>query len=117
MVPEPATLDPQKVEGTPNPTYCVTCSKVSSPPALGETLPGVAESWETKDNKHYVFHLRKDAKWSNGDPVTAHDFCLCLPARGGSQDGLSLLLVHGDPDHHQCLRHHRGQEAGRHPWA
>ena len=46
---------------------------VSSGPK-GETLPGVAESWETKDNKHYVFHLRKDAKWSNGDPVTAHDF-------------------------------------------
>ena len=28
---------------------------------------------ETKDNKHYVFHLRKDAKWSTAI-VTAHDF-------------------------------------------
>lgn len=42
--------------------------------ADGNTVPGVAESWETKDNKSYTFHLRKDAKWSNGDPVTAQDF-------------------------------------------
>jgi len=40
----------------------------------GNVIPGVAESWETKDNKTFTFHLRKDAKWSNGDPVTAEDF-------------------------------------------
>ena len=33
------------------------------------------KSWEnTPDFKTWTFHLRKDAKWSNGDPVTAHDF-------------------------------------------
>ncbi len=38
-------------------------------------VPGVAESYEKKDDgKKYVFKLRKDAKWSNGDPVTAKDF-------------------------------------------
>ena len=37
--------------------------------------PGVAESYEmSKDGKTYTFKLRKDAKWSNGDPVTAKDF-------------------------------------------
>lgn len=37
--------------------------------------PGVAERWTiSKDNLTYTFHLRKNAKWSNGDPVTAHDF-------------------------------------------
>jgi len=36
--------------------------------------PAVAESWETEDNQTYIFHLRKDKTWSNGDPVTAHDF-------------------------------------------
>lgn len=36
---------------------------------------GVAEKEEvSKDGKTYTFHLRKDAKWSNGDPVTAKDF-------------------------------------------
>ena len=41
----------------------------------GKLQPGVAESWEnTPDFKTWTFHLRKDAKWSKGDPVTAHDF-------------------------------------------
>lgn len=72
---EPATLDPHKTEGVPESNILRDLFEglVTSGPK-GETLPGVAESWETKDNKHYVFHLRKDAKWSNGDPVTAHDF-------------------------------------------
>jgi oligopeptide transport system substrate-binding protein len=41
----------------------------------GELVPGVAESFTvTPDNKTYTFVLRKDAKWSNGDPVVAGDF-------------------------------------------
>ncbi len=37
--------------------------------------PGMAERWDVApDQKHYTFHLRRDATWSNGDPVTAHDF-------------------------------------------
>lgn len=37
-------------------------------------LPGVAESWQQKSPTTWVFHLRKNAKWSNGEPVTAADF-------------------------------------------
>ena len=41
----------------------------------GSLVPGVATSFEVSpDNKVYTFTLREDAKWSNGDPVTAHDF-------------------------------------------
>lgn len=37
--------------------------------------PGVAERWEAnEDFSEWRFFLRKNAKWSNGDPVTAHDF-------------------------------------------
>lgn len=37
--------------------------------------PGVAERWEVlEDGRVYVFHLRRDAMWSNGDALTAHDF-------------------------------------------
>jgi oligopeptide transport system substrate-binding protein len=37
--------------------------------------PGVAESWDVSpDGTLYTFHLRADAKWSNGAPVTAGDF-------------------------------------------
>ncbi|PTQ57952.1 MAG: Oligopeptide ABC transporter, periplasmic oligopeptide-binding protein OppA [Candidatus Carbobacillus altaicus] len=40
----------------------------------GKTIPGIAESWDVSDDgMKYVFHLR-DAKWSDGQPVTAHDF-------------------------------------------
>ncbi|HIF5593032.1 TPA: peptide ABC transporter substrate-binding protein [Vibrio parahaemolyticus] len=40
----------------------------------GKTIPGIAESWTVNDNNTvYTFHLR-DAKWSNGDAVTAQDF-------------------------------------------
>lgn len=37
--------------------------------------PGVAERWEhSEDFRLWTFHLRQDARWSNGDPVNAHDF-------------------------------------------
>ena len=36
--------------------------------------PGVAERWEiAPDGLSWTFHLRKDVKWHNGDPLTAHD--------------------------------------------
>ncbi len=41
----------------------------------GDPVPGVAESWEISDDgARYTFTLREDARWSNGDPVTAQDF-------------------------------------------
>jgi oligopeptide transport system substrate-binding protein len=41
----------------------------------GEPAPGVAESWQVLDNGlRYRFRLRSNARWSNGDPVTAGDF-------------------------------------------
>ena len=38
-------------------------------------VPGVAERWEVSpDGRTYTFHLRDNANWSNGDPVTSEDF-------------------------------------------
>lgn len=39
----------------------------------GRVVPGVATRWEMTDDKA-TFYLRKDARWSDGKPVTAHDF-------------------------------------------
>ena len=40
----------------------------------GNTIPGIAKSWDVSNNGlTYTFHLR-DAKWANGDKVTAQDF-------------------------------------------
>ena len=44
-----------------------------------KTSAGIAESWDlSSDGKTYTFHLRANAKWSNGDPVTANDFVQIL---------------------------------------
>jgi len=41
----------------------------------GKLVPGVATRFETNDKKNvYTFYLRDDARWSDGKPVTAHDF-------------------------------------------
>lgn len=40
-----------------------------------KATPGMAKSWkESADGKTWTFNLRKGAKWSNGDEVTANDF-------------------------------------------
>jgi ABC-type oligopeptide transport system substrate-binding subunit len=40
-----------------------------------ELIPGAAETWESSaDGRTWTFHLRPGARWSDGTPVTAHDF-------------------------------------------
>jgi oligopeptide transport system substrate-binding protein len=40
-----------------------------------DPIPALAESWEVKEGgTEYIFHLRKNGKFSNGDPITANDF-------------------------------------------
>ncbi|WP_114193769.1 oligopeptide ABC transporter substrate-binding protein OppA [Edaphovirga cremea] len=73
---EVQSLDPHKVEGVPesNVIRDLLEGLITTSAADGSVIPGVAESWDNKDFKVWTFHLRKDAKWSNGDPVTAEDF-------------------------------------------
>ncbi|USD66120.1 ABC transporter substrate-binding protein [Vibrio sp. SCSIO 43136] len=72
---EVATIDPHKSQGVPE-SHVIRdlLEGLVNQDADGNTIPGVATSWETTDNKTFTFHLRKDAKWSNGEPVTAEDF-------------------------------------------
>lgn len=72
---EVQSLDPHKIEGVPESNVSrdlfegLLISDVEGHPS-----PGVAEKWENKDFKVWTFHLRENAKWSDGTPVTAHDF-------------------------------------------
>ncbi|QIM62706.1 oligopeptide ABC transporter substrate-binding protein OppA [Pasteurellaceae bacterium Orientalotternb1] len=73
---EPSSFDPHKIEGTPEAQISYQLFEgLITVDEYGNEQPGVAESWEsTPDFKVWTFKLRQDAKWSNGDPVTAHDF-------------------------------------------
>ncbi|MFX4272664.1 ABC transporter substrate-binding protein [Propionibacteriaceae bacterium Y1685] len=43
-------------------------------PKTGETVPALAESWETSDDGlTWTYHLRQGATWSDGEPITAED--------------------------------------------
>ncbi len=71
---EPESLDPHKVSGVPESNALRQMFVgLTTTDNDGNTAPGMAESWESADNKVWTFKLR-DAKWSNGDPVTAEDF-------------------------------------------
>ncbi len=74
---EPKDLDPHITTGIPehHVQQNIFEALVSVHPQTLEPVPGVAESWTvSKDGKTYLFKLRKDAKWSNGDALTASDF-------------------------------------------
>ncbi len=74
---EPQGLDPHIATGVPEHHIIQALFEglVYKDPNSLEVEPGVAESWQiSEDGKVYTFNLRKDAKWSNGDSVTAEDF-------------------------------------------
>ena len=74
---EPKTLDPSVMVGEPEGRIAEGLFEgLTRLEARSLTpIPGVAESWEiTPDGKTYTFHLRENARWSDGHPVTAQDF-------------------------------------------
>jgi oligopeptide transport system substrate-binding protein len=73
---DPETLDPQKTQTTAEANLLRDLFEgLVIHNAKGEVAPGVAESWTLSDDgKVYTFKLRANAKWSNGDAVTAKDF-------------------------------------------
>jgi oligopeptide transport system substrate-binding protein len=94
-------LDPHLVTGLPgiNVTSTLFEGLVAEDPVDLHPVPGVAESWEiSPDALTYDFHLRANARWSNGAPVTAADFVasarrVLTASLGASNLGL-LFPVH-----------------------
>ncbi|NHA14896.1 peptide ABC transporter substrate-binding protein [Thioalkalivibrio sp. XN279] len=77
---EPQSLDPHKSEGVPesNLQRDLFEGLTNDDPELG-IVPGAARAWEiSADGTVYVFHMRENGRWSNGDPVTAQDFAYGL---------------------------------------
>ena len=75
---EPESLDPHKAaESASFDVIRQLLHGLVASDGEGNTVPALAEKWESPDNKVWTFHLR-DAKWHNGDPITAHDFVYSL---------------------------------------
>jgi oligopeptide transport system substrate-binding protein len=75
---EPRTLDPQTAQGTPEHHIIMALTEGLMENDLDDQskeLPGLADRWEhNEDYSVWKFHLRENARWSNGDLVTTHDF-------------------------------------------
>lgn len=105
---EPATIDPNLATGvTENRIISALIEGLFSYHPEDQSLeePGMAESWETNaDASVWTFKLR-DAKWTNGDPVTAHDFVYSarriLTPELGAQYANSLYVVRGAEAFHK----------------
>lgn len=73
---EPASLDPHQVSGVwENDVVGDLFEGLVTEDRDVKRIPGVAKSWDISDDgKVYTFHLREDAKWSDGEALTAEDF-------------------------------------------
>jgi len=74
---EPQGLDPHIVTGVPEHRLITALCEglVITNPKGGPNLPGAAKDWSiSEDGLVYVFNLNPEAKWSNGEDVTADDF-------------------------------------------
>ena len=74
---EPETLDPQISNGQPEARLYMALYEglvEYNPRTLGPD-PALAERWHiNNDSSEFTFHLRTNARWSNGDPIDANDF-------------------------------------------
>lgn len=74
---EPESLDPQFVTGQPEARILIGmyARLVEYEPKTMAPIPEMATHWEqNEDGTVYTFYLRKNGKFSNGDPIKAEDF-------------------------------------------
>ncbi len=97
---EPETLDPSLITGQPEGRLASALFEgLTSFDDHGQVVPGVAEKWDiSPDGRVYTFHLRRNARWTNGDPVTARDFHdswrRTLTPDTGSEYAYQLYYIH-----------------------
>ncbi len=78
---EPESLDPQIPPLQNEARICMALYEglAEYDPKTGEPIPALAERWEVnKDSSEFVFHLRHDGRFSNGDPIKARDFVFTI---------------------------------------
>jgi oligopeptide transport system substrate-binding protein len=100
---EPETLDPAKAVGALAGHIGLDLFEgLTAYGSDGTVVPGIATSWETSpDGLRWIFHLRPDAKWSNGDPLTSEDFLYAFrrrvdPATAASYPHSAGMIVNAE---------------------
>jgi oligopeptide transport system substrate-binding protein len=74
---EPESIDPPVSSGQPEARIYMALYEglVEYDPKTLEPIPALAERWDiNNDSSEFLFHMRKNGRWSNGDPITASDF-------------------------------------------
>jgi ABC-type oligopeptide transport system substrate-binding subunit len=74
---EPESLDPPVSNGQPEARIYMALydGLVEYHPKTSAPIPALAERWDiNNDSSEFVFHLRQNGRWSNGDPIDASDF-------------------------------------------
>lgn len=104
---EPAEVDPHTTTGLPEYHLQMALFEglVTKHPKTLEIVPAVAQSWIiSEDGLVYTFHLRSEAKWSNGEPLVAQDFVLswqrALSAALGNQYASMLYSIKNAEAYH-----------------
>lgn len=105
---EPEDLDPHIVTGVPEHHILQALFEglVTLEAEKLQIAPGVAKSWDiSEDGKVYTFHLRDNARWSNGDPITANDFVFSykrvLSRNLGAPYADRFYAIEGAEDYHK----------------
>jgi len=103
---EPTDLDPQIINSLQDFNIILSLFEglTQYDPVDSHPVPAVATSWEPSDDlQTWTFHLRPEARWSNGDPVTAHDFVYAyqrmLSPRLASEYAYMLFCLSGAEDY------------------
>ena len=110
---EPQGIDPHIVTGVPEHHILISlCEGLTipnpNPDDMNGYMAGTAESWSvSEDGREYIFNINKNARWSNGEPVTANDFVWSwkriLTASLGSQYPDMLYYLVGAYEYHNGL--------------
>lgn len=104
----PGTIDPHQATDSPGIKVLAALNEalLTTDYQTFELKPGVAESWQVLDEGlRYRFQLRDNAKWSNGEPVTAQDFVYSwqrmLSAGLGNQFALDYYVIKNAGPYHK----------------
>ena len=88
---EPRTLDPTLNSLSFGSVYMIHFFEgLTKKDSSDNIVEGMAESWDiSKDGLKYTFHLRTNAKWSDGKPVVASDFEYAIKRAANPETGAS----------------------------